>query len=275
MTSNEAFHSSTILITGGASGIGKELARQLGEYGARIIIADANKVTGAATTAELIAEGRDVIFIHTDLVDQSAAKKLFSSVVKDYGQIEYVINSAGIFMGGEIRDTPLEKWHEVLNNNIFANFNATHYAYQMMLAQGSGHIVNIASAAGLSPIPAMGIYGSSKFAIVGLTLALRNEAKELGIKASVVCPTIVDTPLYDTAIYNSIDKDKLLKARKSLQQPDKTARQIIKGIVKNRATIHTAFSTKAMWTVYRLAPWLYDLGAVRFMRTYRQKVRKG
>lgn len=271
---NDIFNGSVVLITGGASGIGKELARQLGGYGAKVIIADNNKVVGAATVAELAASGIDCIFKSVELVDMSAAKKLFSSVGKEYGQIDYVINSAGIFMGGEIRDTPIDNWHHVLSNNIFANFNATHFAYQTMLTQGNGHIINIASAAGLSPIPAMGIYGSSKYTIVGLTLALRNEARELGIKASVVCPTIVDTPLYDTAIYNKLDQHKLLKARKNLQQPDKTAGMIIKGIVKNRATIHTALSTKAMWTVYRLAPWLYNIGAVRVIRKYRQKVRK-
>ena len=268
------FKDAVVIITGGASGIGKALADQLGAQGARIIIADRDAIKGAKVAEALVAKQQDAIYKQVDLVDIAATKILFDFVAETYGTIDYVFNDAGIFMGGEIRDTPIDRWHEVVRNNIFAVMNGAHFAYQVMLKQGHGSIINLGSAAGLFPVPAMGIYGSTKFAIVGLTLALRNEAKELGIKVSVVCPTIVDTPLYDTALYNKIDVKKLLRARKTLQQPDITAQRIIQGVIKNRATIHTATSTKFAWLMFRIAPWAYNLGSVRIIRAYRQKYRQ-
>lgn len=268
------FNDTVVLITGGSSGIGKELARQLGEYGARVIITGRNKKNGLDAAKELKALGHDIIFKQIDMIDISATNELIKFVVKTYGKIDYVFNNAGIFMGGEFRDTPIERWHEVTNNNIFAVMNGTHFAYQTMLTQGYGTIVNVASAAGLFPVPAMGIYGSTKFALVGMSLALRNEAKALGIQVNVVCPTVVDTPLYDTASYNKVNKNKLLKFRNRLQKPDEAARKIIKGVVKNRATIHTSFSTQIAWVLYRIAPRLYDVLSRRIITMYRRNARK-
>jgi len=142
-----------------------------------------------------------------------------------------------------------------------------------MIKQGYGHIVNVASAAGLIPVPAMGIYGATKYAIVGLTHELRNEAKALGIKVSAVCPTIINTPLYDTAIYNKLDSAKALKGRKTLQSPEKAAAKIIRGIKRNKATINTSVMNHFIWIVYRVAPWAYNIGARRALKVYRAKLR--
>jgi short-subunit dehydrogenase len=185
-----------------------------------------------------------------------------------------MFNIAGSFMAGEIRDSPLENWHAMTQANVATVMNGTHYAYQIMLRQGSGHIINMASTAGLIPIPGMGIYGATKFAVVGLTHALRIEAKDLGIKASVVCPTLVNTPLYDKAIYNTVDKTKALKYRNTVQNPQTAARQIIKGVYKNKATIHTSMLTTIGWWFYRLSPGLYSIFALRSLRIFRRTLRK-
>ncbi|MES2630388.1 MAG: SDR family oxidoreductase [Patescibacteria group bacterium] len=265
------FNQSVAIITGGASGIGKSLVQQLAALGAKVIIVDRNDEAGnalASSLKELSAE-----YYHADMAINNEAQELFEYVLKTYGRIDYVFNCAGIFMAGEIRDTPLENWQTVINNNIWAVNNGTHYAYQVMLKQGNGHIINIASAAGLFPVPVMSIYGASKFAIVGLTHGLRNEAKTLGINVSVVCPTVVNTPLYDTAIYNNLDKEKALKTRSTLQTPDVAAEKIIKGVAKNKATIHTAISTQVGWFAYKYVPGIYNYFAVRVIKKYRTVLR--
>ncbi len=272
---NNQFKDAVIVISGGASGIGKSLVEQLADFGARIVVADRNKEAGEELVETMNLNEYTVEFMHVEMTDTGKVKRLFDDVIKKYGQIDYVFNCAGIFMAGEIRDTPIDNWKAVVDNNIWAVNNATHFAYQAMLPFEHGHIVNIASAAGLFPVPIMGIYGSSKFAIVGLSHALRNEAKVFGIKVSVVCPTVVNTPLYDTAIYNKVNKEKALQARDSLQTPDTTARKIIQGVVKNRATIHTAFSTKLGWWMYRFIPALYNISANRIINGYRKSLRKG
>lgn len=267
------FENSVVVVTGGASGIGKEIVNQMVSEGARVVIVGRTRKTGVRFVKELKKRGYSVDFEQVDMTHQKDVQQLVERIVKKYGMIDYFYNNAGIFMGGEIRDTAIENWHEVANNNILATMNGTHYAYQQMLRQGFGHIVNVASAAGLFPVPVMGIYGSTKFAIVGFTNALRNEAKEFGINVSVVCPTIVNTPLYDTAIYNKVDAKKALKTRDSLQTPEVAAKKIIRGVRRNKAVIHTSCMTHATWVLYRIAPWAYNLGVRRILKVYRAKLR--
>jgi len=270
---NTFFKDTVVVVTGGASGIGKEIVNQIVPSGAKVIVVGRTAKTGKEFIKDLKHRGYNVDFEQVDMMDEKKVERMINTIVKKYGRIDYMFNNAGIFMGGEIRDTKIENWHKVMNNNIFATINGTHYAYQQMLKQGNGHIVNVASAAGLIPVPSMGIYGATKFAIVGLTHALRNEAKSLGVKASVVCPTVINTPLYDTAIYNKVEKAKALKTRGALQTPEVAAKRILRGVRQNKATIHTALSSHATWVLYRIAPRLYDSGARRVVNIYREKLR--
>lgn len=261
-----------IVITGGASGIGKALVEQFIANGSTVISIDKNNAN-FDNLRKMENNHESVIPITADMAIADEAKKAFEYIIQRYQKIDYLINNAGVFMGGEIRDTPLEDWHAITQNNIFAVMNGTHYGYELMLKQGSGHIINVGSAAGLTPIPAMGIYGSTKYAINGFTLALRNEAKDLGVKVSLVCPTIVNTPLYDTATYHKVRLTKVLAKRESFQKPETTARRIIKGIERNKATIHTATSTRLLSLLYKAAPWLYDAIARRIHAKYRARLR--
>lgn len=271
---NKFFSGSVVVVTGGASGIGKEIVNQLVPTDAQLVIVGRTKKTGRHFIKDLHARGFEAAFEHVDMTNKKDVEAMFKRLVTKYGRIDYFFNNAGIFMGGEMRDTKIENWHEVMHNNISATINGTHYAYQQMLEQGFGHIVNVASAAGLIPVPIMGIYGATKYAIVGLTNALRNEAKTLGINVSVVCPTIVNTPLYDTAIYNKVDVTKALKPRGTLQTPEKAAKKIIRGVKKNKAVITTASSNHLVWIIYRIAPWAYNIGARRIIKLYRAKLRQ-
>ena len=267
------YDQSIVMITGGASGIGESVVKQLSLLGAKIIIVDRDSKAGNKLVEYLKPKNEYVEYKNVDMTSVSEVEKLFDDIVKKYSKVDFVFNSAGIFMAGEIRDTPIENWQKVIENNIWAVYNGSHFAYQTMLKQGNGHIINFASSAGLFPVPVMGIYGSSKFAIVGMSHALRNEAKSLGIKVSVVCPTIVNTPLYDTAIYNNFNKAKALKARSKFQTPDVAAKKLLKGVSKNKATIHTAVSTKMAWTVYKIIPSLYNYFAQRAVIKYRHTLR--
>lgn len=252
------FSGKHIIVTGGASGIGASLVEKFVKFGATVVVIGRSEQYDGPARYE-----------RADMSKLEDARKVFDRITKDLGTIDYVINSAGIFMGGEIRDTPFDEWHKVIDNNIYAVAHGAQLAYLQMITQKGGHIVNIASTAGLIPVPAMGIYGSTKYALVGMSHAMRNEAAELGVKVSVACPTVVNTPLYDTATYNNLEVQPLLRRRGTLQTPDVAADRIIRGIVRNQATIHTSLMTRVIWVAYRLSPALYDLAARRIMRRYR------
>ena len=271
-----AYKDKVIIVAGGASGIGEHLVRQLSSFGKTVIILDRNKKTGAAIAKELTTEiTGQVIFEAIDMTKAKAVTTLLTSLNKKYGPVDYFFNAAGIFMAGEMRDTPVENWHTVMESNLQPIINGTTSMYDIMQKNGHGHIINFASAAGLFPVPIMSIYGASKHAIVGLTLGLRIEAKTLNIKASVVCPTVVNTPLYDTAIYNNVDIAKALRTLKSpkIQKPKLAASRIIKATAQNKAVIHTAFSTRLGWALYRISPELYISASRRFITKYRKSVR--
>jgi NADP-dependent 3-hydroxy acid dehydrogenase YdfG len=260
----------TIVVAGGASGIGEHIVRQLSVFAGTLVVMDRNKKAGKALTEELAG---NVIFESVEMTDANAVKRILNRVNKKHGDIDYFFNTAGSFLGGEMRDTPVEDWYKITESNLSPIFNATSAVYEIMQKNGHGHIINTASSAGLFPVPVMSIYGATKHAVVGLTLGLRIEAKTLNIKVSVVCPTIVETPLYDTAMYDGVDKDQALhylKNRAKIQQPNKAARRIIESTSKNRAIIHTSFSTRLGWALYRLSPSLYITSSRRFINLYRR-----
>ena len=270
------FKNKVIIVAGGASGIGEHLVRQLSLFGKTVIILDHNKKAGIVLAKQLIGTTiGEVVFEAVEMTNTKAVKKLLIHLDSTYGPVDYFFNTAGIFMAGEIRDTPVENWHKVMESNLRPIINGTAIVYEIMQKNGHGHIINFASAAGLFPVPIMSIYGATKFAIVGMTLGLRIEAKTLNIKVSVVCPTIVNTPLYDTAIYNKVHKLKALKFFKNskIQTPEIAAWRIIKATASNKPIIHTAMSTRLGWALYRLYPSLYIAGSRRFIKMYRQKGR--
>lgn len=267
------YEEKVVVIAGGASGIGEQLVRLLVSFGSQVIVLDRDAEKGSALAKDLPS----VDFNHIELGEADRVKRSVRHIMKKYGRIDYFFTTAGVFLGGEIRDTPIEDWNRISISNLSPVWNCTSIVYAAMQKQGYGHIINTASAAGLFPVPAMSIYGATKAAIVALTLGLRNEARTLGIKASVVCPTIVTTPLYDTALYAGVDRRKvlhILKTRKGLQTPDVTARRILKKVARNKAVIHTASSTYGAWLLFRVSTQLYGKAASRFFAIYRKQLRR-
>ncbi len=270
---NTAYKDKIIVIAGGASGIGEQLVRQITPDAKLVVILDRNKKAGKVLASAL---RENVLFIHLEMSDVKAVESTLRDINTSHGPIDYFFNTAGTFMAGEIRDTRAKDWVEIFDRNIQPIVSATTAVYEIMRKNGHGHIINTASSAGLFPVPVMSIYGATKSAVVALTLGLRMEAKSFNIKVSVVCPTIVDTPLYDTAMYAGVDKEKALgylRERSNVQKPNQTAQKILKKVPKNRAVIHTATSTYAAWVLYRISPSLYLRVASRVFKSYRQTLR--
>jgi len=270
--SSRVYQNKIVIIAGGASGIGEQLARLLVSHSAHVIVLDRNSDAGAALSLVV----PEVEYNMVDLTHADSLKRSVRHIIKKHGRIDYFFNAAGVFLGGEIRDTPLEDWNRISIANLSPIWNGTSVVYGAMQKQGFGHIINIASSAGLFPVPAMSIYGASKAAVVSLTLGLRTEARTLGIKASVVCPTIVKTPLYETALYAGVDRKKvlhLIKERSDLQLPEVTARRILAKTARNKAVIHTAFSTYGAWLLFRISTELYSRAAMRFLSIFRRTLR--
>lgn len=190
------FHDRIVVIAGGASGMGEHTARKLSSVAKTIIILDRNSVAGNGLLRGL---GESSEFYELEMKNSTDVQDTLSAIVQKHGIIDYFFNFAGSFLAGEIRDTPVKEWGAIFDNNLKPIINATTSVYEIMQKNGGGHIINVASAAGLFPTPVMNIYGATKSAVISLTLGLRVEARKFNIDVSVVCPTVVDTPLYETA----------------------------------------------------------------------------
>jgi short-subunit dehydrogenase len=194
--------------------------------------------------------------IYLDVTDQDAFKKLIDDTVSENGRLDYIFNNAGIAIAGEVRDVSVEDWRKVLDVNLFGVIHGTVRAYKVMVKQGFGHIVNIASLEGLMPFPVTVSYVTSKYGVVGLSNGLRVEGSSLGIKVSVVCPGFIQTPIFDVSPVVNVDRQNLLKylPMNFSISADKCAQRILKGVERNKAIIVVTGLAKIYWILGRISP---------------------
>jgi len=260
------------LITGGASGIGKALGAELCRRGARAILADINIELAECCADEICKAGGGAEAMDLDVTNPERVQKAVEEIVARHGRIDYLFNNAGIAVVGDARDVNLEQWKQVIDVDLWGVIYGINAAYPVMRKQGFGHIVNTASMAGLLPIPAILSYTASKHAVVGISLALRVEAKDLGVKVSVVCPGFVRTEIFENAESTNLDRDELEKNIPFTADVNATARRILKGVKRNRAVITPTLDGWPTWWLYRVAPWLFGpilRNMVREMREIR------
>lgn len=245
------FKDKIAIITGGASGIGKAVGQQLAGHGAVVILADRNIDLAKQTAAGIEQAGGRARAYPVDVADRAAVQTLVDEAVAEYGRIDYMFNNAGIAVSGEARDFAYEDWKNVIDINLYGVVNGVHAVLPVMIKQGSGHIINTASMAGLVPIPFHVSYVAAKYGVVGLSHALRIEVANLGVKVSVVCPGRTDTPILQTSKVIKHDQGSLSAYLPKPITADRMARAVLRGVRKNRATITASIPMWFAWLFCR------------------------
>jgi len=189
------YQEAVCLITGGASGIGEALGRELARRGARVVLADRREDAAAAVVDGIRTAGGKADAAALDVRDADAFDAVVAGVFAGHGRLDYLFNNAGIGVGGRFEDQTLDDWRYIMDVNVMGVVYGAHAAYPWMIAQGFGHIVNTASMAGQIPTPGLISYGATKHAVVGLTRGLRIEAEEHGVRVSAFCPGVINTPI--------------------------------------------------------------------------------
>jgi NAD(P)-dependent dehydrogenase (short-subunit alcohol dehydrogenase family) len=197
---NNYYSNKIVLVTGGGSGMGRGLCEKLAQIDATVICTDIN-IANAEETVSLINQNKHTAVARKlDVAQLADFEEVIDDIVKEHGRIDLIFNNAGVGVTGEIRDFTMEHWKKVMDINFYGVLYGSQVAYQYMIKQGSGHIVNTASLAGLiAYIPLITPYSVSKHAVVNFTRCLRHEAKLFNIKASIVCPGLIDTPIINTS----------------------------------------------------------------------------
>jgi short-subunit dehydrogenase len=187
------------LITGASHGIGRSLSMLLAKEGANLYITDIDMDNLQKTKDEIEGIGAKVISSKCDISKVEDFEKLAEDFSKQLGDVDILINNAGIAGGAFLEDLEFEEWKKILDINLWGIIHSLKVFLPKMLKRGSGHIINTGSGAGIVGLPFHPHYVASKFAVVGITEALYSEFSHRGLKFSVICPTRVKTNIINTS----------------------------------------------------------------------------
>ncbi len=188
----------TVIITGGASGIGKATVEKFAQNLANVIISDINEDSGVKLKDDVIAAGGIAEFFRCDVSQPHEMENLVDFAVEKYGGLDIAVNNAGI--GGEqnlIGEMSIEGWDKVIAINLSSLFYGMKYQIQAMLKNGGGSIVNVASILGNAGFTASAGYSAAKHGVIGLTKTAALEYSAQNIRTNAVGPGFIETPLLD------------------------------------------------------------------------------
>lgn len=228
----DEFKNKNLFITGAANGIGRSFALALAELGMNLFITDINMDNLENLRKKLEEKDVDVYVRKCDVSQYKEFEEAAKEFQENLGDVDLLINNAGIAIVGSIDNIILEDWKKVLDVNLWSIIHSIKAFLPKMLKRGSGHIVNVASGAGIfgsvEPLP----YITSKFGVVGLTEALYARLKKLGINVSVIVPSYIKTDIF------KLESDKIAYSQKLLQdhkkeEIDEIYREIFEDIMKS------------------------------------------
>ena len=245
-----------VLITVGASGIGRATAVEFSKFGATLVLADINEKGMRETADEISKYGSEVLLIKTDISKQKDVENLVKKTLDRFGRVDILINNAGVGMSAELREMTIAEWEWILGINLWGTIYTLHYLLPHMVERGSGHIVNVSSAVGLvNFVPMQAAYTTIKFALIGLSEVLRTESERFGIGVTAICPGSVDTNFFKTTKYKGFNRAAIDDLPKFMFLcPEKIAKKIVTAVRKNRAQVVISGVAKFAYFINRLSP---------------------
>lgn len=244
-----------VVITGGSSGLGLELARRLVDQGARVTVMARNQAKLDETVAELVRRrpSAQVSALSLDVSSEEGAQNAMASAADDNGGIDILINSAGILREGHFEQIPLQEFRDVMDVNYFGVLNATRAALPH-LKSSQGRLVNIASMAGLVGVFGYTPYCSAKHALVGLSETLRYELAPMGVSVHLVCPGEFDSPMVDELELTRTPENRAHTLTIPKTSVELVARDTLGGVQAGKFLIIPGFPTRATSHAIRYLP---------------------
>ncbi|HEY2511440.1 MAG TPA: SDR family oxidoreductase [Polyangiaceae bacterium] len=246
--------SGVAIVTGATRGIGFALAEAMLAEGTTVYAVGLDPARVAEMGARL-AHPR----FHArraDVADLAAVEALFHEVHRAHGRIDCVVNNAGLLAGGELADMGDAQLRKLVDVNLWGVIHGSRLAASLMRRQRAGTIVNVASMAGVFPVPFSAVYTATKHAVFGFSLALREELAPHGVGVHVVCPDIVDTSIFDRALDTSGYSYRAAVTRHIGRAitAEEAARHVLTGLRRGRAVIYTPPRSSLLGAVGKMFP---------------------
>ena len=246
------------LITGAASGLGQEFARQLAQKGWRLFIADINESALREEEQILQAMGTTVISTVINVADHKEIDAAAERVKQEWGGLDILFNNAGVAGAGEMESLPLEEWKRLLDIDLWSVIYGCRAFIPMMKEQGGGYIVNTASSAGTLSGAQMANYNVAKAGVISLSETLKVELSPFNIGVTVICPTVFKTNLdasmkAGTAFERNLRRQVIESKINSKDITDHTFRKM----QKNKLYVMTQTDARIGWRFKRYFPELY------------------
>ena len=225
------FDGKVALVTGGGSGLGRATAVAFAAGGAKVLVADVDEAMGAQTVALVTGAGGEALFVRTDVTKPGEVTAMVAVAVAAFGALDYAVNNAGTTgPGGLTADYDMDDWHRTISLNLDSVFYCLKNEIPVMLSQGGGAIVNVASGAGLVGFAGLPAYVASKHGVVGLTRASALEYAAQGIRINCICPGSTRTPMLEGFMGGDEKVEKMMRnavPMRRLGRPEEIAAGIV------------------------------------------------
>ncbi|BAB74662.1 SDR family oxidoreductase [Nostoc sp. PCC 7120 = FACHB-418] len=257
-----SYMTNTVIITGASQGIGKATALLFARHNYNVVLAARQLDRLEAIATEIREMGQQAIAISTDVKDATQVNNMMQKAIAHFGQVDVLINNAGIFCLGSVENFSLEDWHQIIDTNLWGYIHTIHAILPHFLQRGAGTIVNVSSIGGLEPIPYHVPYTASKYAITGLTKSLHAELSPKNIHVSGIYPSFISTQLMERAIFRGKDEE-MAQARTELvgkaiqmpvlEKPEDVAKAIWSAVKEKRSDV--VVGSANFWkAAYQLTP---------------------
>ncbi|MFA5268581.1 MAG: SDR family oxidoreductase [Methanoregula sp.] len=235
MTPSPYFKDKICIVTGANSGIGYALSAELLRRGAIVYMAGRNKAKveeAVNSLGEYKGRARPVV---VDVTSQAQVTKAIEDTKAQAGRIDFLFNNAGV--GGTIQydKVTLDDWKTIIDTNLWSVIYGVHATIPIMVSQGSGHIVNTSSIAGIIPLPFQALYSTTKFGVTAMTESLRYEYMDKGLHFSTICPANIATPIFNKSIDGKAQGE--LRIPEDAYPVDKAAAYILDKVAEHRGII--------------------------------------
>lgn len=247
------FRGKVVIVTGASSGIGQSCAVLVAAKGAKVVLV-ARRRDKLQEVSDSI-HGTEKIVIPTDVGQEDQVRSMVDQVLRKFGQVDVLINNAGVGFKGSIITGPMDLYRDMLATNLFGVLHCIRAVYPHMKKQGGGTIVNVSSVAGIKGFYDCGLYSSSKFAVNGLTESFAEDARKDNIRVILICPGKVETNFEPNVLY----RDEPYQNKRLGLSAEVVAKAIVEAIERNKKMVVIGKKCIPLYLLNRLSPGLTNM----------------